>query len=183
MIESWIYLYHLDEVFNIPVTPETLPNNYSSKFNLEEIMNRTAPKVTFSGSGPRTCSVSLKLHTQLYALDNTDKPSVTDLVKGLIACSYPSFDKNESKIVPPSVLIKFGNAVTIRGVISSGVSCSYEEPWLSDGTMAIASINFTVTEMDQYSADYLRQWGTNPMENDIADYANSHTNSIRVLED
>ena len=163
MPENFIYLYHLDKWYNIPVTPEQLPNTYSTKFTMEEIMNRTAPKVSYSGSGPRIVSVSLAIHTQLFALDNPETPSVTkDLVKALISCSYPNFNLENYKIIPPMVLIKFGEVTTIRGVISSGVTCTFSGPWLKDGTMAMANIQFTVTEIDQYSATYLAQFGANP---------------------
>lgn len=164
MIPScFIYIYHLDKEFNIPVTPESLPNNYQVKFNQEEMMNRTSPKFSYSGSGPRTVTVNLVIHTQLYAQDNPSNPSVDkDLVKALIACSYPNFDLENSKIVPPMILLKFGEATTIRGVITSNISCTYSGPWLKDGTMAIATINFTVTEIDQYSATYISQFGSTP---------------------
>jgi hypothetical protein len=162
MISSYIYLYHTGETFNIPVTPENLANSYQSKFSLEEIMNRTAPKASFSGSGPRTLQVNLTIHSQLYALDNPDQPDLTKgLIKALCACSYPEFDASSYKITPPRVLIKFGEACTIRGVITSGVSCTYSGPWLKDGTMAIATISFTVTELDQLSASFIQEFGAN----------------------
>ena len=79
MPESFIYLYHLDRTYTIPVTPESLPNNYSVKFNFEEVMNRTAPKATYAGSGPRTLNINLVLHTQLFELDNPgEKGTVKD---------------------------------------------------------------------------------------------------------
>lgn len=161
-IESWIYIYHLDKFFNLPVTPENLPNSYSVKFSLEDIMNRTAPKASYSGSGPRTLQVNLNIHSQMFALDNPDSPSLTkDLIKALEACAYPNYDKEKSKIVPPSVLIKFGNASTIRGIINSNISVNFSGPWLKDGTMAMAAINFTVTELDQYGANFIAQFGSN----------------------
>lgn len=163
MPESFIYLYHLDKTYNIPVTPESLPNNYAVKFNFEEVMNRTAPKATYAGSGPRTLNINLVLHTQLFELDNPgEKGTVKDLVNALVSCSYPEYDYQNSKIIPPKVLLKFGNASTIRGVINSGVSCQWSGPWLKDGTMAIATIQFTVQEVDQYSASYIQKFGTNP---------------------
>lgn len=161
--ECFIYLYHLDQLFNIPVTPEQLPNTYQAKFTQEDIMNRTAPKISYSGSGPRTVNVNLAIHTQLFALDNPGTPSVTkDLVKALIACSYPDFNLENSKIIPPMVLLKFGEATTIRGVISSGINCTFSGPWLKNGTMAMANVSFTVTEIDQYSATYISQFGASP---------------------
>ena len=164
MIPScWIYLYHLDRIFNIPVTPESIPNSYQSKFSIESIMNRTAPKVTYSGSGPRNVNVDLSIHTQLYALDNPDYPNIDkDLVKALISCAYPSFDNANSEIVPPSILMKFGETTTIRGVINGGVTCNFSGPWLKDGTMAMAHVQFSVTETDQYSAEYISSYGSSP---------------------
>lgn len=162
-VESFIYLYHLDKQYNIPVTPESLPNTYGVKFNFEEIMNRTAPKATYAGSGPRTINVNLVLHTQLFELDNPgEKGTVKDLIKALISCSYPEYDYQNSKIIPPKVLLKFGEACTIRGVINSNVSCQWSPPWLKDGTMALATIQFSVQEIDQYSASYIQKFGSSP---------------------
>lgn len=176
--ESFIYIYHLDKLFYLPVTPETLPNSYSSRFTQEDIMNRTAPKVSYSGSGPRTVVVNLIIHTQLFALDNPEHPEVVkNLVNDLLACAYPNFDSENSKIIPPMVLLKFGEMTTIRGVITSGVNCTFSGPWLKDGTMAMASIQFTVTEVDQYSANYISQFGANPQ---LPTDLNRSTNSTTI---
>ena len=168
-ISNFIYCYHTDTLFHLPVTPETLPNTYQSKFSLEEVMNRTAPKAVFSGSGPRTLVVSLDIHQQLFALDNPGNPSITkDLVKTLVSCAYPDYDLENMKIKQPMVLMKFGEACTIRGVITSGVTCEYSGPWLKDGTRAMAKINFTITEVDQYSASFIQQFGSNvPLPTDL----------------
>lgn len=163
MVDSWIYCYHLDKLFYIPVTPDTLPNNYSPSFNLEEIMNRTAPKASFTGMKGRTLTVNLNIHSQLYFLDNPDKPNISkDLIKALVACSYPAYELEKSKIIPPSILMKFGKVSTIRGVIEGGVSCTWSGPWLKDGSMAMANVVFQVKETDQYSAEYISNWGTAP---------------------
>lgn len=169
MIEAWIYCYHLDKFFNLPTTPNELPNTYATKFTVEEVMNRTAPKASFSGSGPRTLNINLSIHSQLFALDNPESPSITkDLIKALIACSYPGFNFETSEIVPPMVLMKFGEAASIRGVINSGINVTFSEPWLKDGTLAMANINFTVTEIDQFSAEYISKFGANiPIPTDL----------------
>ena len=169
LVDSFIYCYHTDSLYYLPVTPETLPNNYQSKFSLEEVMNRTAPKAIFSGSGPRVLTVNLEIHQQLFALDNPETPSVTkDLVKTLVSCAYPDYDLENLKIKPPMVLLKFGEACTIRGVITSGIACEYSGPWLKDQTRAIARVSFTVTEVDQYSAKFIQQFGSNvPLPTDL----------------
>lgn len=161
MISSFIYLYHLDKCYNIPSTPETLPNSYQANFSFETIMNRTAPKAIYSGSGPRTLQVSLTLHSQLFELDNSGE-SVNDLINALIASAYPKFDFENSKIEPPKILLKFGNCCTIRGVINGQVNVTWKGPWLKDGTMAVAEISFSIQELDQYSAEYLLKFGTSP---------------------
>ena len=60
------------------------------------------------------------------------------------------------------VLLKFGEAATIRGVINSNIQVNMSGPWLKDGTMAVYEINFSIIEIDQYSADYIANFGTNP---------------------
>ena len=162
--DCWIYIYHLDHFYNLPVTPETLPNTYQVTYNTETLMNRTSPKITYSGSGPRTLSVSLVIHTQMFQLDNPDiTENVTKaLINDLIACAYPQYNPETSEIVPPMVLLKFGEISTIRGVVSGQINCSYEGPWLKDGTRAVANITFPVIERDQFSAEYISQFGSNP---------------------
>ena len=168
MIESFIYFYHLSretdgKVYYLPTTPESLPNSYTVKYSTEDFMNRTAPKVTYSGSGPRQLTVQLVIHTQLFALDNPETPSIDkDLIKDLIASAYPGYDGTNSKIIPPMILLKFGNASTIRGVINGQVTVTYSGAWLKDGTMSIATVNFSVLEIDQYSAEYVSKFGSSP---------------------
>ena len=40
MIDSYIYLYHLDKQFNIPVTPDPITNSLGITFTQENILGR-----------------------------------------------------------------------------------------------------------------------------------------------
>lgn len=166
---NYIYLYHIDEVFNIPVTPDEVANSYQSRFTTSDVMNRTSPKMTYTGSGPRTVSVSLQIHSQLYELDNNsetsdsgEKKTVLDLIKALSAAAYPRFEESTNKVIPPMVLLQFGETCIIRGIINGNVNVSWSGPWLKNGLRAMVAVQFTVTEIDQFSADYIRQFGSTP---------------------
>lgn len=70
VIEAYIYFYHLDKEFHIPVLPESIQNTASISFSQEAILGRSAPQVTFSSAGPRTQNVSLNFHRQIMDLEN-----------------------------------------------------------------------------------------------------------------
>lgn len=160
MIDSYIYLYHLDKQFNIPVTPDTISNSLSVQFSTETILGRSAPQITFASAGPRTQQVTLSLHRQLMALENENNiDAVDDLINALQACTLPRYADSYKALIPPSLLIRFGNETCIRGVIQGSVNITSSGAWLKNGKMSVATINFSVIEVQPFSADYVQQKG------------------------
>lgn len=160
MINSYIYLYHLDKQFNIPVTPDPISNTLAVSFSTEKILGRSAPQITFSNAGPRTQNVTLVLHRQLAALENNNNENVVDdLINALSAATLPKYADSYRAVIPPSVLIRFGNESCIRGVVADSLSVQSSGAWLKNGKMSIETISFSVTEVQPYSADYTMQNG------------------------
>ena len=160
MIDSYIYLYHLDKQFNIPVTPDPITNSLGITFTQENILGRSAPQMTFANAGPRTQQVSLVLHRQLMALENQgNENAVDDLINALQACTLPKYADSYKAVIPPSLLIQFGNESCIRGVIQNSLNISSSGAWLKNGKMSIVTLNFTVVEIQPFSADYVMQKG------------------------
>ena len=46
------------------------------------------------------------------------------------------------------VAVRFGNEIFIKGVVTTGVSVTYEKPILSNNKYAVVTIAFTVSEVD-----------------------------------
>lgn len=160
LIEAYVYIFHLDKKFNIPVTPDQIQNQSSIQFSQESILGRSAPQVTFSSAGPRTQNVQLVLHRQLFALENnSDENAVDDLINALAACALPTYNSDLKAIVPPSLLIRFGNESCIEGVLQSDIQVISSGPWLKNGKMAQVTITFNVLEVQPFSADYAYQNG------------------------
>lgn len=181
-IESYIYIYHMNLKFNLPVVPESIQDSMPISFNSEPVLARSAPQVTFSSAGPRSQRVSIKIHRQLFCIENEEldkaarKIKITDpltgklidtpakdaadiLIDALTSISLPKYTDALKAIVPPSVLVRFGNESCIRGVPSS-FSKSSSGVWLKNGKMAEVTLDFTVTEVEPYSAQFTAVNGT-----------------------
>lgn len=160
MINSYIYLYHLDKQFNIPVTPDPITNSLGVTFSTENILGRSAPQITFASAGPRTQSISLTLHRQLTALENDgNENAVDDLINALQACTLPKYMDSYKAVIPPSLLIRFGNESCIRGVINGQLTVTSSGAWLKSGKMSVVTLTFVVTEVEPFSAEYAMQKG------------------------
>lgn len=179
-IESYIYIYHLGLKFNLPTLPESLTDNMPIDFSAQPVLARSAPQISWSSAGPRTTQVSVPIHRQIFALENdfksflpltslqgygidpdaVSKYDAADLlINALISLSLPRYSDAEKAITPPSVLVRYGNEFCIRGV-PSGVTKTSSGPWLKSGKMAVVTLQFTVTEVEPYSAEYALQAGT-----------------------
>lgn len=164
MVECYVYFYHLDKKFDIPVTPDQIQNTTSVEFSQEKMLGSSAPQVTWGSSGPRVQNVSLNLHRQMFALENAagsspNEEAVDDLINALAAAAYPKYTDAKKAIVPPSLLIRFGNETCIRGVVEGSISQTSSGPWLKNGKMAVVNIDFNVLEVEEVSAEYVEQNG------------------------
>ena len=182
-IDSYIYIYHLGLKFNLPTLPDSLSDTMPIEFSTQPVLARSAPQISWSSAGPRSTQIVIPIHRHIFAMENSDfkvsdylpKESLkkygidTDaltkydaadvLINALISLSLPRYSDAEKAITPPSVLVRYGNEFCIRGVPSS-VTKTSSGPWLKGGKMAMVTLQFTVTEVEPYSAEYALQAGT-----------------------
>lgn len=182
-ISSYIYIYHLGLIFNIPTLPESLTETMNITYNATPILGRSAPLQTFTGAGPRSVNIDIKLHRQLFQIENPlirtesgeaqlesatvtmsnpttgnieevdTKDAVDYLVDALTSISLPKYTSANKAIVPPSVFVRYGNELAMRGVPSQ-VTKTSSGVWLKNGKMAMVEISFNLTEVEPYSAQY-----------------------------
>lgn len=81
------------------------------------------------------------------------------LIRALLSLSLPKYLDTPKAIIPPSVLIRYGNELCIRGV-PSNVTKTSSGPWLKNGKQAIVSISFMITETEPYSAQFVAKNGS-----------------------
>lgn len=61
---------------------------------------------------------------------------------------------------PPSVAIRFGNEIFIKGIINGSITVSYSGPILDNNKYSVVDIGFTVYETSPYSADEVAKSGS-----------------------
>lgn len=173
LIQNYVYFYHLDKFLVLPTWPETVSDNFGVNYSGQTSLARSAPVQVYQGSGPRTLSISLKLHRDLMNDINRNVSNIstnvvnfksTDyidtLIKYVTAAAYPVYGDISSKSVdPPMLAFRFGNEIFIKGVPTS-VSVTYSGPILSNNKYACADVTINVTEVDPYDANLTKQMGS-----------------------
>ena len=120
LVNSYIYLYHLDKFVILPDYPESISDSMQSKFTETNALARTAPVFSYQNSGPRTVStVSLELHRDMMETLNRDisnlKSNVVDMSdaplagkKVVLTGTLEKYTRDEAK----DILEKMGATVT-----------------------------------------------------------------------
>ena len=184
--QSYVYIYHMGLKFNLPVLPDSINDSLPISFNQEPILARSAPQITFSNAGPRTLGITLKLHRHLFCLENADVEHYRDVnnilmarvpagdgqivsapatdvldifINAMLTLSLPKYTDTTKVLVPPSILIRFGEESCIRGV-PSNISKTASGVWLKNGKLSEISLTFTITEVEPFSAQYVAKNGT-----------------------
>ena len=85
---------------------------------------------------------------------------VDTLVKQIQACSVPMYASSQKMVDPPLVALRIGNEIFIKGVVTSGVSITYETPILQGDKYAQATISFTVSEVEPFDAETVAETGS-----------------------
>lgn len=160
-IDNYIYLYQYDEFLIIPIYPETITDSMNSTFTETNVLSRSAPLFAYSYSGPRTIQLSLVFHRDMINDINVNvsnlKVEVGDdyidtLIKRLQSVALPKYSVGDKSVEPPMVAVRFGNDIFIKGVVNNGITVTYSGPILSDKKYAVATISFTVSEIDPYDS-------------------------------
>lgn len=197
---NYIYLYHLNKYWYIPVTPDDASDSMSTTFASTNALSRSAPVFTYSNSGPRTVAINLSFHRDMMRdfasqtgkrLDkskfitlkgltraeyfsafsekeeNTPTQLSEDYVDSLIRAlqsvalpNYSDYNQNSRVVTPPMVAIRFGSEIFIKGVVASGITVNYRKPIMSDGKYSTINMQFTVSEVDPYTAAQVAKNGS-----------------------
>lgn len=171
MIDNYIYLYHTKTLIAIPTYPEEIADTMGITYNTTTPLSRSAPIFSYANSGPRSFSLNLNLHRDMMKsinvthsnlkLDDLNREDYVDiLVKQLQAIALPKYAASEKMVNPPMIAVRFGNELFCKGVVQGAVTVRYSGPILRNDKYALASIDFTVNEVDPYDADIVMQTGS-----------------------
>lgn len=168
-IDNYIYLYHLDKFILIPVYPDQVADSMSATFTSTDLLSRSAPIFAYSYSGPRTVQIQLKLHREMMTVVNEGVSEIallgTDdyvdtLIKHLQTMVVPKYSDTNRMVNPPLVALRIGNEIFIKGVVTQGVSITYELPLLQDLKYAVVNLSFTVSEILPFDASEIGELGS-----------------------
>lgn len=176
LIENYIYLYHTDTFIILPVFPESISDVDQATFSSTTPISRSAPIYSYSNSGPRTVSFTLRLHRDLmqqvnYGVSNVrvdiGDDYIDTLVKQIQACALPNYNAVAKMVDPPMVGLRIGDDVFIKGVVVGGPQITMSgalirDPNKPDGLprYSIIDISLTIYEVDPYGAETVMQMGS-----------------------
>lgn len=161
--DCYIYISHLDlpeeaKYWQLPGYPEEVSDQMSSNFVPNNALGRSAPVFTFSNSGPRTITINLTFHRDMFdempsnVTPRDDEDKAESFIHALQAIAVPRYNLSNKAVEPPLVAIRLGREVFIKGVVTSGVTVTYKKPILVNEKYAIVGVSFTVSEVDPYDA-------------------------------
>lgn len=170
MIDNYIYLYHTDTLIVVPeYSADSINDTMSVNFQSTTPLSRSAPVFSYAGSGPRSLQVSFKLHRDMMQQINVQNTKtkvdigedyVDRMIKEVQAAALPAYAVSQKMVNPPIVALRLGEDIFIKGVVSGGVSVSYEAPILSNGKYASVMIGFSIQEIDPYDAETAMKYGS-----------------------
>lgn len=169
LIQNFIYLFHLDKYLILPEYPDTISDKMDSTFSRTNALSRTAPVFAYSYSGPRTVNFQLNLHRDMMYDVNRDGSNieiapdedyVDVLVRELQAIALPVYGAKNKMVTPPSIAVRLGKEIFVKGVVIGGVSIDYQKPILEDGRYANVTLSFNIYETEPYDAQSVSQLGS-----------------------
>lgn len=159
--DCYLYISHLDDGFKywqLPGYPDEVTDQMASTFETSTSLGRSAPIYTFSNSGPRTVTISLAFHRDMFeemssnVIPAEGEDKADGFIHALQAIAVPKYNLSNKAIEPPLVAVRLGREVFIKGVVTSSISVTYEKPILVNEKYAGMKISFTVSEVDPYDS-------------------------------
>lgn len=161
--DCYIYISHLDipeegKYWMLPGYPNDVTDVMNSTFLPNTALGRSAPVYTFSNSGPRSITINLEFHRDMFeempsnVVPNEDEDKSESFIHALQAIALPKYNLSNKAIEPPLVALRLGREVFIKGIVSGGVQVTYKKPILANEKYAVIAISFTITEVDPYDA-------------------------------
>lgn len=170
--DNYIYISHLGEdgeYLILPSYPDTISDNMSSTFSQDTALSRSAPIYTFSNSGPRTVLFNFDLHRDLFDDINIQSSNIVledgedyvdALLRKLQAIAVPAYNLSNKSVEVPTVAVKIGEEIFVKGVVTTGITVNYSKPILSNNKYANVTVGFTVSETDPYDASTISKNGS-----------------------
>ena len=125
--DCYIYISHLDlpeefKYWQLPAYPDNVTDQMQSTFQQNSALGRSAPVYTFSSSGPRTISITLRFHRDMFEdmpsnvtpRDGEDKAE--SFIHALQAIAVPKYNLSNKAIEPPLVAVRLGREIFIKGI-------------------------------------------------------------------
>lgn len=170
MIDNYIYLYHTDTLIIVPqYSASTISDTMSVSFTPNTPLSRSAPIYSYTGSGPRSLQVTFQLHRDMMQQINVKNTKtkvelgedyVDKMIKEVQAAALPAYAVSQKMVNPPLIALRLGDDIFIKGIVSGGVTVTYDTPILSNGKYATVTIGFTVNEVDPYDAESVMKYGS-----------------------
>lgn len=157
LIDNYIYLYHTDTLILLPTFPESMSDKIESSYTSTNILGRSAPIYSYSGSGPRSIQIDLNLHRDMMNQINTEnndfnyglklfqeandtaylkkiqrKDYVDLMINELQSIALPNYVYGQKLVDPPLVAVRIGDEIFCKGIVNGGVSVSFKGPILAN---------------------------------------------------
>ena len=170
LIENYVYLHHTDTLILIPTWPESITDTMTANYSETSVLARSAPIYSFVNSGPRSFTISIQLHRDMLNSVNTNNTNlkipnldseeyIDILIAQLQASALPRYAASQKMVNPPLVSVRFGDDIFCKGVVNGSVSVTYGGPILRSNKYALATVEFSMSEVDPYDADTVMQVG------------------------
>lgn len=170
--DNYIYISHLGDngkYLLLPTYPDQIADTMQSSFYATNALSRSAPVFTYSNSGPREIQINLLLHRDMMddvniGASNIELEPGEDYVDTLIKClqaiAVPKYNLSNKAVEVPTVAIRFGNEIFIKGIVNGGITVTYQKPILSNNKYSQVEVAFKVSETDPYDATSISKNGS-----------------------
>lgn len=170
--DNYIYISHLGddgEYLILPTYPDSIQDSMQSTFTSTNALSRSAPIFTYNNSGPREIQIQLNLFRDMMDDYNMSASNiklepgedyVDVLIKKLQAIAVPKYNVTNKAVEPPTVAVRFGNEIFIKGIVNGGVTVTYAKPILLNNKYSQVSVNFKISETDPYDATSIAKNGS-----------------------
>jgi hypothetical protein len=170
--DNYIYISHLGdsgEYLILPTYPDTIQDNMSSTFTSTSALSRSAPVYTYSNSGPREVQIQLSLFRDMMDDYNISASNISldpgedyvdVLIRKLQSISVPKYNVSNKAVEPPTVAVRLGNEIFIKGIVNGTINVTYTKPILVNNKYSQVAISFNVTETDPYDATTIAKNGS-----------------------
>ena len=111
-VDNYIYLYHLDKFLVIPTYPDNLQDNMGVTYASQTPLSRSAPIYSYTSSGPRSMTIGLNLHREMFNQINYSRSNfardlsddyVDLLIKHVHAMALPVYGASSKLVGPPMI--------------------------------------------------------------------------------